>query len=502
MMSSLYIGATGMVSHGEGIAVIANNLANVNTVGYKQISLQYADLMSQYLTASSANLTNCNQKGMGAAPLETRTLFTLGGFERGSEATDLAINGIGFFGVQRDGLTQYTRAGDFRFSKEGWLLDPSGWNVLGRAIVNGQEAGAATPIKLNLNDEGIGYMPSRMTAQVTSCSNLGGLEDKNSSPANPFFSLASSWDGTSSTPLGEQSYAYSEAIEFYDADGVRRTATIYYDAAGESGGMKAVEYLVAMEPGEDASGFADTAVAGLLMAGTITFASNGEMASMTAFSPPVSGNPADLSAWTPAPLREGLPVFSVTPRAASAGQNIALDSGYVFAAGASAGAGQNSAADIVSSDVFRNSTDKSLKPRATVALGERPSGLYFSTDGYAEGYLRYVNVTPDGIVRGNYSNGQTEDLWRVTIYRFTSQDGLRHEGSNHYSATTASGAAGEGVPGEENFGTLAEFELEQSNVDYAREFSLLIVTQRGFQMNSKVVTTSDLMLQRALELKR
>jgi flagellar hook protein FlgE len=491
-----------MVSHGEGIAVIANNLANVNTVGYKQVSLQYANLMSQFLTASSGNLTNCNQKGMGAAPLETRTLFTVGGFERGSEATDLAINGIGFFGVQKDGLTHYTRAGDFRFSKEGWLLDPSGWNVLGRAIVDGQEADAATPIKLNLNDDGIGYMPSRATTQVTSCSNLGGLADNSSSPASSFFSLASVWDGASSPPLGESSYAYSENIQFYDADGVRRNATIYYDAAGETGGMKAVEYLVAMEPGEDASGRADTAAAGLLMAGTITFASNGEMASMTAFSPPASGNPADLSAWTPAPLQDGLPVFSVTPRNASAGQNIALDIGYVFAAGASSGAGKNSAADIVSSNVFRNNTDKSLKSRATVALGESPSGLYYSTDGYAEGYLRYVNVTPDGIVRGSYSNGQTEDHWRITIYRFTSQDGLRHEGSNHYSATPASGAVSEGVPGEENFGTLAEYELEQSNVDYAREFSLLIVTQRGFQMNSKVVTTSDQMLQRALELKR
>jgi flagellar hook protein FlgE len=458
--------------------------------------------MSQYLTASSANLTNCNQKGMGTNPLETRTLFTEGGFERGSDATDLAINGIGFFGVAKNGIVQYTRAGDFRFTKEGNLIDPSGWNVLGRAIVDGQEDGAATPIKLNLNDDGIGFMSARPTSHVTSCSNLGGLEDKSASPTSPFFALAGNWNGGEYPPLGAGSYSYSEAIEFYDADGTRRSATIYYDAAGQSGGMNAVEYVVGMDPETDASARAGTVAAGLLMAGTITFASNGEMCNMTAFSPPASGDPTDLTGWTPAPLLDGQAAFSVNFATPPEGQLIALDNGYVFAAGASTGGGQANAAGIIPDDVFRNSAGKTLKSRATVALGDKPSGMYFATDGYADGYLRYVNVTPDGIVRGSYSNGQTEDHWRITLYRFTSQDGLHHEGKNHYSATPASGDVTEGVAGSENFGTLAEFELEQSNVDYAREFSLLIVTQRGFQMNSKVVTTSDQMLQRALELKR
>ena len=79
---------------------------------------------------------------------------------------------------------------------------------------------------------------------------------------------------------------------------------------------------------------------------------------------------------------------------------------------------------------------------------------------------------------------------------------MRREGSNHFSSTPACGEVQEGIPGDENFGTLSEWSLEQSNVDYAREFSTMIITQRGFQMNSKVVTTSDQMLQKALELKR
>ena len=94
------------------------------------------------------------------------------------------------------------------------------------------------------------------------------------------------------------------------------------------------------------------------------------------------------------------------------------------------------------------------------------------------------------------------ELYRIPLYRITSQDGLRREGGNRYSASLESGEAQEGIPGTENFGTLSEYSLEQSNVDYAREFTNMIIVQRGFQMNSKVVTTSDQMLQKALELKR
>jgi flagellar hook protein FlgE len=506
MMSSLYIGATGLKSHGEGMAVITHNLANVNTVGFKQMSMQYTDLISRYVTASSANLTNVNQQGLGASPLETRTLFTIGGFETGNAATDLAINGIGFFGVEKNGEIRYTRAGDFVFNKDGFLLDPSGWNVLGRAIVDGKEAATATPVHLPLDDESMVFMPARATTQVISCANLGGVENKNENPDNPFFSLASSWVGnsaSSSPPLAAGTYGYSQEIEFYDSTGTRRTATVYYDKVGQEGGLTVIEYLVGMNPAEDDSARAGTLAAGQLLAGTITFASNGEMAGMTAFSPPASGDPTDLAGWTPAPLSGGLPVIAVQPKGAAA-QNITLDIGYVFADGASSSAGLASAADAMTTPgaIYSTRTDKTLNPRATVNLGETPSGLYTQNDGYADGWLRNLTVTQDGIVRGYYSNNQTEDHYRITLYRFTSQDGLRREGNNHYSHTPAAGEVTEGVAGSENFGSVQEYELEQSNVDYAREFSLLIVTQRGFQMNSKVVTTSDQMLQKALELKR
>lgn len=502
MMSSLYIGATGVKTHGEGMGVITQNLSNVNTVAYKQMSMQYSDLMSQYMTSSSANLTNCSQKGMGVMPGSVRVLHTQGGYETGSAATDLAIEGKGFFGVTKNGQTHYTRAGNFRFTKDGELVDPSGWNVMGKPIVNGQ-LGGTQPIKLDLSENGLGYMAPQASTRISTASRLGGLENKKQDETNPFFGLAAGWNGTNTKPLGTNEYSYAEPLQYYDDKGVLRSATIYYDKAASNNGMTVVEYVVGMPPGEDASGRAGTESAGLLMAGTITFASNGEMANMTAFTPPASGSPADLGAWTPASLVDGKPQLVIQATGA-ASQNVTLDMGFTFAEGSSASGGFASAADAAAnSDFFYTpNAGRTLSQHASIMQGDAFGGLHADRDGFAAGSLYNLHVDRQGLVQGMYSNGQTQELAQLVLYRFVSEDGLRHEGNNHYSATPDSGLGEEGMPGDENFGNIAEYSLEQSNVDYAREFSHLIITQRGFQMNSKVVTTSDQMLQKALELKR
>jgi len=486
------------------MGVIAHNLSNVNTVAYKQTSMQYSDLVSQYVTASSANMTNVNQKGMGVVPGSNRTLFTQGALDPGSSPVDLAITGIGFFGVTKNGLMHYTRAGNFRFDKDGHLLDPSGWNVMGRAIVDGVEAGAASPIKLDLGPNGHAFMPPRATSIVSIGSRLGGLAEQPRDPANPFFAMTVGWDADQRPPLAKGSYGYSEPVAFYDSNGRLREATIYYDQAVKNGGITVVEYLVALPPGEDASGLSGTKAAGLLMAGTLTFSSNGDLANMTAFYPPASGNPADLTGWLPAAMQNGQPVMNIQARGA-AGQSITLDLGLSLPqAGPNAGAGLVSAAEAVSNQgvILNNTVPKTHSSRATTLLGNAPGGMYTNRDGYGPGEMRDMYVTNDGLVRVSYNNGQSQDVARVSLYRFVSQDGLRHEGGNHYSATLDSGPANEGVAGDENFGTIKDYALEQSNVDYAREFSHMIVTQRGFQMNSKIITTCDAMLQTAVQLKR
>jgi flagellar hook protein FlgE len=499
MISSLYIGASGLKSHGEGMGVVADNLANSNTVGYKQLSMQYADLMSQYAACSGGTLTAMPQQGMGVAPGAVRTLFEQGSSSFAANPTDLYISGSGYFGVSRGDQMQYTRAGNFTFSQDGHLLDAAGWAVMGRPLANGQE-GPAEAIVLNTGPGGIQSLPGKAASVVSSSSNLGGLGDNRADPANPFFSLASAWNGAASPPLPEEGYGYSQDVEFFDTTGELRSATIYYDAAGARDGFSAVEYLLAMHPGQDGGERAGGKAAGLLMAGTVTFAADGTMTNLTAFTPPASGDPADLAGWSAAELRDGRPVFTVLPTGAEA-QNIALDMGFAFAP--DSGMGAASAAELTANPqaVYAAAAGAVVGPQASRAWDETPGMLLHAQDGYAEGGLTDLVVGQDGVITGLYSNGQREDFYRVSLYRFVSQDGLRHEGNNHYSANRESGPAEEGGPGENSFGTINQFALEESNVDYTREFSLLIITQRGFQMNSKVISTTDAMLQKALELK-
>ena len=497
-MSSLYIGATGLQTHGEGMNVVANNLANVSTVGFKQTMMMYQDLMSQTSMARSNGITNMSQAGMGARVGEMRKIFTQGPFESGSAPTDIGIQGIGFYGVTHNGQTQYTRAGNFRFTAQGDLVDPGGWNLLGHAIKNGAESTTISPISIDFSASAQGRMEPRATSSFTAISHLGGLENKTDDPNNPFFGMAAAWDGTATPPLATSSYSYREPIQLFDKNGNAQTAYVYYDLAGQVNGQTAVEYVIAMDPANDGSGLAGGKSAGLLMAGTMSFTSAGQIHNLTAFSPP-SGDPANLAGWTAAPFANGVPQFNATfagsgSQTVSFGSGLALAGAQPFATAADANGNPDA--------VFAPSAGATRSASATTTYGKSPVSVSQQNDGYPEGFLRDLQVKEDGTIVGLYSNNQSDDLYRISLYRFTSQDGLQREGGNRFSATSAAGAVEEGKPGTENFGTLQEYFLEQSNVDFAREFTTMIITQRGFQMNSKVITTSDQMLQKALEIKR
>ncbi len=492
MMSSLFIGASGMRSLGEGMGVISNNLANLNTVGFKQSMMLYQDLISETVPATSNYHTGLSQAGMGVAPGSIRTLFTDGGWEASNTVTDMSINGIGYFGVQNSkGATFYTRAGNFRFTKEGDLVDPNGYTLLGHKITNGQEDGAVTPVRLDVTPgSAVHTIPAKATGSLGMVSNLGGVGATANDPANPFFALTNKWDGAQQSGLGSGDYSYCEPVSVYDSAGNRHTMTIYYNLAGESGGNKTYEYLVGIPPGESAD--SGSPQAGMLMSGTLSFTSQGQLQGMTAFNPD----------GTPAALVNGVPQFTAN-FAGSGAQAVTLDFGLKMNAGWNPAITNRADGGAVDVSAFYAATPGAQRSvNATTAFGDSKANRMSRQDGYATGYLSNLVIDPDGTVSGVYNNGQTQDLYRIGVYRFTSQDGLKHEGKNLFSATLESGPAQEGRAGDENFGVISSYMLEQSNVDMAREFAQMIVTQRGFQMNSKVVTTSDQMLQKALELKR
>ncbi|HPX19044.1 MAG TPA: flagellar hook-basal body complex protein, partial [Deltaproteobacteria bacterium] len=157
--------------------------------------------------------------------------------------------------------------------------------------------------------------------------------------------------------------------------------------------------------------------------------------------------------------------------------------------------------DIAGGDTLPSS---SWEPQALTSTqyADASTTVYQTQDGYGTGFLENISVDTDGVMVGHYSNGQILYLYRVGLAKFNNDQALNKVGGNLWAATRASGDAITGHPGENGLGRIAPNSLEQSNVDIASEFVKMITTQRGFQANSRIITTTDDMLQELINLKR
>lgn len=518
MMSALYSGATGMKTHDAGMSTISNNIANVSTIGYKQQYTVFQDLVSQTLTPGTVGGQTTNQLGMGAQVGANRTLFTPGSFEPGTESTDIAITGKGYFQVSDGTENFYTRAGNFRFDDEGWLRTPAQMNVTGMTMVNGQVTGTATPIRIDPKDPAVAKSPPKATSSMAAMLNVPkSTENLTEDPENPMFSLLGAWDGAITkgataeaatevdTPLNPGMYTTKQSLKIIDAEGNSREVTLYLDGIPSTGNGTSYEYILAANPLDvTAPGSIPGQDSGLLMAGTLTFNPSGDIMNMTAFTPNGTADPENrLAQWTPATMKDGKPQFTAS-FAGGAPQTVTLDLGL----SSSTGTWNNmpaSAAEVGTDETRLGGLDTPTRGEKFSRASASTTGtsvLDYKQDGHIEGSISNTEVTADGIVRINYSNAQSVDLYTIPLYRFTSEDGLRREGGNLYSATTDSGTTEWGVPGTSNYGSLQSQQLESSNVEMSREMVSLITMQRGFQMNSKTITTADQLLQKAMEIKR
>ncbi len=491
MMSSLYIGATGMKSLSQGMGVITNNLANVSTIGYKQQDVQYADLIykSEGNTGNSWNAEDqsyvaLDQVGMGVKVSDVRTIFTQGSFQAGSSVTDMALNGDGFFQVQTpDDEIMYSRAGNFYFNENSELVLPDGSNLMGYSYDLEGNKGALETIQVDQFD----VMPPKATTEVNLGFNLGKIEDNSASTTDPYFTLAKSFDGTSTPPLSEEQYSYTQPIRIYDAEGNAHDLSLYVDGAPSADPDSVMEFVIASKASED------NPAGQALLSGTMTFDSAGNLIGINYFSP-TAEDTSDLNNWAPAATNEsGQALMNVN------GQSIALDFGLT---GDMQGVAATAAAVGTDRTNLGYTANATLSGNATTAFSGSNSMHLNEQDGYIQGYISNINITANGEILGSYTNGEDAVLYEIPIARFTSEDGLRREGGNLFSATPESGPAELGRAGTENYATVISNYTENSNVDMAAEMVDMIITQRGFQSNSKVVTTADAMLQKAMELKR
>lgn len=267
LSSALFSGISGLSNLGNAMQIIGDNIANVNTVGFKGSTFTFQDLLSQAMFTRAGT----SQVGRGTALSDIYATFEQGSFESTGNNTDLAIGGDGFFQLRESGSESmfYSRAGNFRFDKDGYLVNPEGYVVQGWQVdTNGDITGSTGDIMLtSFTSE------PEETTEVTVITNLDKDQGSNTDI------LSSAWDGTASTPIAASSYEYQSTVKAYDSLGSTHDITVYYDMLSGS----TWEYIVTCNPSEDLrSGITGTEGAGVLGRGQLVFnEGSGAITSMT-----------------------------------------------------------------------------------------------------------------------------------------------------------------------------------------------------------------------------
>jgi flagellar hook protein FlgE len=530
--SSLYQGITGLQAHSQAISVIGNNLANVSTTGYKGSNIYFQDLISQDISTAAGN----SQLGLGVQVAAIYADFSQGAIETTTEATDLAIGGKGFFTVKVPNTDNqyYTRAGNFRFDSDGYLVDTNGYRVQGWAMQKASTTSTSStdyaiygsPTDVLVSNF---QSPASATTAVNMVTNLDPTsESKCDSATDPYFAMFETWNGTADTPLASTSYGYSNTIKVYDSTGTSHVLTVYYDKVtmnSNAGADTVWEYMVTCKPDEDGRNIGGTSLkstsgGGVLMIGTMTFRS-GQLVGQSAYTlkSNATGDLKGLGQWTLAdystggyPLMAANFIQASNASSATSGnaEPIAMDFGirskdrtWTQANGLLA-----SNAGMIGNNTTSAGFVPSMGDAAVGALATQSydtggfSTLFQKQNGYTAGYLQNVSVSQEGVLSGTFSNGQEMELYTLTLTSFTNQWGLRREGSNLFSETRDSGSALTGTAKSAGKGSITSNALESSNVDMASQFVDLITSQRGFQANSKVITTTDTLLGEVIAMKR
>ena len=468
LSTALYSGISGLTTLGNAMQIIGDNIANVNTVGFKGSSFNFQDVLSQTVTTMSGTA----QVGRGTALGDISAGFQQGSFESTGSTTDLAIGGEGFFVVRDASNTTnyYTRAGNFHFDTNGYMVNPDGYVVQGKALdATGNDTGSVTDILLSSFTS-----PPSATTNSEVIVNLSSEGGDNSVGAN---ALSAAWDGSLASPISSAAYEYQTTLKVFDSLGNAHDVSIYFDKGAVA---STYEYIVTTATADDKrAGITGTSHAGLLARGTITFGSaTGKITDIN-----LDQSDGVAGTWTAqaeaADLSNGFFTWAPTFITGSP-MSIELNFG-------------------ASSDVAATWTTSSL---TTTQYATASTTTFQSSNGYGAGDLQSVGVDVEGKITGTYSNGELIPLFRVHLAKFQSLNGLKKEGANLFSETADSGTATTGQPGNNGLGGISANSLEQSNVDIATELVRMITTQRGFQANSKIITVTDQMLAELIQLKR
>jgi flagellar hook protein FlgE len=466
MMRSLFSGVAGLQNHQTRMDVVGNNIANINTTGFKKGRVNFQDMLSQQLSGAArptADLGGVNPKevGLGMSIASIDTVHTQGSLQTTGVQSDLAISGTGFFIVKSADNSFYTRAGAFALDNQGTLVNPAnGMRVQGWMT---QEVDGVPLLDVSRDVEDV-VIPvgSKDPARATSLVNFACNLDKRL-PEIP----------ADATGLQIREGTWRTAIKIYDSFGQEHTMQVEFARVPETNNSWNATVVVDPEsdvPTNAAIGLGEEApAAGGPNVFTVNFSNNGTLVGAEDGAGNVSGGPGQVL------MNVAYDVQGTTPGddGALVRQEFTLDLGNMGG-----------------------------YTRAITQYAEQSSSKAVEQDGYTMGYLENYKIDQNGVVTGVYSNGTNREIGQIALASFANQGGLEKAGDSTYRVSNNSGAANIGPSGIAGKGKIIAGTLEMSNVDMAEQFTDMIITQRGFQANSRTIQTADQLLQELLSLKR
>jgi flagellar hook protein FlgE len=429
-MGSFATPLSGLTAAQGQLQSVSNNLANLNTDGYKDQTLTFADVFSQ--TGITNGSGDPVQTGSGVTVSSTDADFTEGTLTATGTSSNMALSGNGFFVAQSStGLPDFTRAGDFTTNNNGQITTPSGELLLGYPAVNGVVNTATT------------LQPLQVGTGVTS-------------PAVASTTLNISANLNASSVVGDTA---SSTLPIFDSLGASHTLSVTYTmTAPNTWGYSVTIPTADLAPAPAAPVPPNTTVA----SGTLNFSSSGVLTSTE----PTGGT------------------ATVAPSA-----GIALTIPPVFPPVAPAAGVQSTLADGAGAMTGLTWSLVTAGTPTITQTATASSTSATSTNGFASGTLTTYAVQPDGTIDGTFTSGQTLALGQVAVASFSNSQGLVDVGNNNYQPSAASGAAVIGVAGTGGRGTVIGGSVEESNVNIATEFAKLIVAQQAYSANAKSITT-------------
>ncbi len=487
---------SGLNTASKAIDSTSHNIANSSTVGYKASTAHFADVY-----AASLNGAGASQIGIGVNLAAIQQQFTQGNITATNNPLDISVNGAGFFRMDNNGATTFTRNGQFHLDKNGYIINDQSMKLTGYTAQSGIIVPSTpAPIQISASDLAPIATGSSTTAGFTGVKANVNLDSRKteptlnwssasaasisaamlaadntttagviaaaqnsfaagSSPADTYAAVIAAGGSVAAANAAQgsaqsvftpdpQSYNYSTALSIYDTLGNAHTLTMFFER---------VEPPATPNTGEWKTHFTVDGTAEAFVTGSgannLVFDSSGKLISPTDGSMAISINLASVMN--------------------------------------ALGATNNAATPLAFNVNFTGTTQ----------FGSSFGTNRLEQDGYAAGHLVGLSVANDGVIQGRYSNGQTFAQGQIVLANFTNPNGLQALGNNQWSETSVSGPALVGAPNTSNLGVLTSSSVEESNVDLTAELVNLITQQRNYQANAQSIKTQDQVMQTLVNLR-